>query len=544
MNNNIYVIGHKNPDSDSICSAITYADMLNRLGYSAIPCRQGPLNEETKFILKRFGQENPLLLTDARAMLKDIEMDEPTIVRVDETVHHAWHMMLKTRNRSLCVVDENNKLVGVCTASDLSRVRIHPETDLDQLMSSATLGNIARTIGGQIQYSPSYFSTNGKIYIVALDGKEASIYNMKDSIVITSSGEQKQNMVIDMGAKCLVVTCGQAVSDFVMQKASENKCAVITTQHDTMHTARVITESYAVKEIMSNKVIAFKDSDYVEDVIVRMASTRVRSYPVLDDNDNIVGAFSRYHTRNYQKRKFVLVDHSAMTQVINNIDKAEIVAIIDHHHIGDVTTSKPIEYRNQKCGCTCTIISNLYQENGMLPDKNMCGLLLSAILSDTLNFKSATTTERDKMTARWLADRAGIEDIDAYAREMLGASIALKDATPHEILNRDLKNYEIGQYKIAIGQTNYSRMEDVQAILPPFIKNLEEEQKTKGLDLLVMLFTDVMGEGSYFVFSGPLSKVVSELIESNFDEHTGFDPHIISRKQQMMPKLSAMIQEL
>ena len=201
-------------------------------------------------------------------------------------------------------------------------------------------------------------------------------------------------------------------------------------------------------------------------------------------------------------------------------------------------------YRNVKCGCTCTIISTLYQENGMLPDADMSGLLLSAILSDTLNFRSATTTEMDRVAASWLAKRAGIEDIDAYAREMLGASVSLKDSSMESILNRDLKSYEVEGYKFAIGQTNYSRMEEVQQILPQFKETLEKEQKRLKLDLLVMLFTDVMGKGSLFVFYGPLSYVIADMIQTKFDDHSGFDPSIISRKQQMMPKLSEIIKNL
>jgi len=197
-----------------------------------------------------------------------------------------------------------------------------------------------------------------------------------------------------------------------------------------------------------------------------------------------------------------------------------------------------------KCGCTCTIISTLYQENGLLPDADMSGLLLSAILSDTLNFKSLTTTESDRIAASWLAKRAGIEDIDAYAREMLGASVSLRDSSMHDILNRDLKSYEVGNYRFAIGQTNYSRMEEVQKILPEFKETLKAEQEKLKLDLLVMLFTDVMGDGSLFVFYGPLSNVIHDMIETTFDDHSGFDSKIISRKQQMMPKLSALIKTI
>lgn len=544
MNNYLYVIGHKHPDSDSICAAITYADLLCRLGKNAVACRQGPLNDETKYILKRFNQENPLLLTDARAMLKDIQLDDPTFIHADETVHHAWHVMLQTQNRSLFVMDNEDHLCGICTTSNLAKVRIHPDADLEQLMSTASLENIARTVGGTIVTKPETFHSNGTIHVITLDGREMKAFHLNHGICILSSDSDKQRMCIDAGAKLLVITCGQFVDQGVLEYAKDKQCAIIKTDFDTMHTARTITESYSVSEVMTRHIISFQDDEFVDDVAVKMNNSRVRSYPVINEDGKIIGAVSRYHTRNYRRRKFALVDHSAMNQAINYLDQAEVVAIVDHHHIGDVQTDAPIEYRNHRCGSTCTIISQLYQENGMLPNAEMSGLLLSAVLSDTLNLKSATTTDEDKLTVKWLAQRAGIEDVDAYAREMLGASVALTDAAPHDILTRDLKTYEIGKYRFAIGQTNYSHMEEVQKILPEFRKNLEKEQAEKKLDLMVMLFTDVMGEGSLFVYYGPLSYVLNDLIKTKFDEHSGFDPNIISRKQQLMPKLSQIIKNI
>lgn len=541
MNHYTYVIGHKHPDSDSICAAITYADLLNRTGRPAVACRQGPLNEETKFILKRFNQENPLLLTDARARLKDIDLDQPATILPEETVHHAWHLMLKTQYRQLIVVDRNKNLCGICTTSDLSRVRIHPDADLDQLMSTASLANIARTIGGKVVCEPEEFHQSGKVHVITLDGEETYRYDFKDSIVIMSSGREKQMQMMEMDVKCLVITCSVKAEQSVVDAAKERGCAIIETDHDTMHTARVITESYSVDQIMTKDPVSFPDTEYVEDVAAKMMSSRVRAYPVTDADGKVIGSVSRYHTRTYHKLRFALVDHSAKNQTINNLDKAYLTAIVDHHHIGDVQTDHPIEYRNHRCGCTCTIISTLYQENGLLPDAEMSGLLLSAILSDTLNFKSATTTDEDRLAVSWLAKRAGIENVDEYAREMLGASVALKDSTPHEILNRDLKTYSIGKYKFAIGQTNFSHVEEVQAIIPDMKENVKKEQAENRLDLMVMLFTDVMGEGSYFVYYGPLEGIMKDVIKTQFDQHSGFDPKIISRKQQLMPILSELI---
>ena len=544
MNNNIYVTGHRHPDSDAICASLAYTNLLNRTGKQAVSCRQGPLNEETKFILKRFGLENPLLMTDARAKLKDIDLDQPVTIRMDDTVHHAWHVMLENQSRSLYVIDAEGQLVGVCTTSDLSRVRTHPDADLNELMATAPLASIARTIGGKIIHEPEMWSCNGKVFIITLEEYESLKYDLKDSIAMMSSGEEKHKAMLERGIRCLVLTCGQHASEEVIAKAKEKGCAIIETNNNTMHAARIITESYSIERIMTPEVIVFHDDEYVEDAAKKMRNSRVRSYPVLNERNELVGSLTRGHTINYKRRKIALVDHSAVNQSMNNIDKGEIVAIVDHHHIGDIQTNLPIEYRNHRCGCTCTIINTLFKENGLVPEQPIAGIMMSAILSDTLNFRSATTTQEDKDTVKELAKIAGIDDIDAYAAEMLGASVALTASTPSEILNRDLKNYEIGKYKFAIGQTNYSRIDEVQKLLPEFLPNMQAEQQKNRLDLLVMLFTDVLGRGSQFYFFGPLSYVMNSVLETVYDDHSGFDPNIISRKQQMMPKLSEIIKNL
>ncbi|RRC93640.1 putative manganese-dependent inorganic diphosphatase [Erysipelotrichaceae bacterium OH741_COT-311] len=543
MNNTIYITGHKNPDTDSICSALAYANMKNLIGETAIACRLGPLNEESKYVLKRFGLENPLLLKDARSILSDIDIDEPLMVPMDTSVKEAWDKMLSTSNRSLVVVDKRTRIKGIISTSNLSMTRLMLDTDVNGLMAQAKLKKIAQTIEGKVVFDGEEYKTNGKVYIVTLHDREKFQSNFKGSICILSDGEEKQISLIEAGCKLLVITCGQEVSPRVINAARVKQCAIITCESDTMKVAKVINDSYPVSLIMTKNPIFFRHHEYVEDVIKKMSNTRFRSYPVVDDENHVIGQISRYHLQNYKRRRFILVDHSAKNQSINNIDDAEILEIIDHHHIGNIETTYPIYYRNQKCGCTCTIISMLYQENGLLPDAQYSGILLSAIISDTLHFKSATTTPLDIMTAKWLADRAGV-NLEEYALEMLSASVALKDLEPTKILNRDLKTYDIGKYKLAIGQTNYRNIEDIQAILADFRKNLEKEQKAKGYDLVIMMFTHVMAEGTMFVYSGPLSYLMDNVLDTKFDDHSGYSRDIISRKQQLMPKMSALLKEI
>ena len=544
MEDNILIFGHKNPDTDSICSALAYAEMKRRVGENAIACRLGPLNEETKFILKKFGFENPLLMKDARSQLRDIEMDTPNFINENASVNEAWKTIAKSNNISLFVMSDENKIVGILSTSNLSMVRMNEKKEMHRLMATASLQAISKTVEGSIVVEPTTYSDNGRVYVVTLNESSDYDQDFKGSICILSDGHQKQKQLINVGAKCLIITCNEQVDSEILRLATAKNCGIITTKLDTMAVATVVQESFAIKNIMTTDIIYFKDDEFVEDVASKMMKSRVRSYPVLDLEGNVIAAISRFHLQNYKRKRFVLVDHSAKNQAINNIMDASIEEIIDHHHIGDIQTEKPIFYRNMKCGCTATIISILYQENGLLPDEKYSGILLSAILSDTLNFKSATTTELDKVTASWLAKRAGIEDMDAYAKEMLSASVSLTDALPSELLNRDLKHYEMGKYKIAVGQTNYVNMADVQLILPEFKENMEKEQQDRKLDLLVMVFTHVLAEGSLLLFYGPLSYVMKDIVEINFDDNSGYDKDIISRKQQLIPKLSMYVKSL
>ena len=543
MQQYVYIVGHKNPDTDSICSALAYAELKQRLGVHAIPCRLGPLNEETKYVLKRFGLENPLLLKDARSQLRDIDIDEPTLITTKTSLKEAWDVLFKARNKSLFVLDEQQKLTGIVSTSNLASPRMMSDELMHKLMKTASLSSLAKTINGEIDYEPKNFKTNGKVFIVTLNDGTKFEENFRHSITILSDGNRKQRQLLEMGTRCMIITCDQEISPDNLELARKQDCAVIRTPWDTMKVAKVINEAFPVESLMSRNPITFQDDEYVDDVAKKMANTRYRSYPVLDIEGKAVGAVSRYHLLNYRRKKFILVDHSAKNQAINNIDDAEIEEIIDHHHIGNIETSYPIFYRNQRCGCTCTIIAQLYKENGIIPSAQMAGIMMIAIISDTLHFKSATTTQLDKDVAYGLAEIAGV-DLDHYADEMLSASVALKESTPTQILNRDLKTYDMGKYKIAIGQTNYKNIEDIQAILPAFRQQLEKEQTAKQFDLMVMMFSHIMAEGTMFVYSGPLSYVMNEIIDTKFDDNSGYDHEIISRKQQLMPKLSVILKQM
>lgn len=542
MLNPIFVIGHKNPDTDSICSAMAYANLKQLLGENAIACRLGPLNEESKFVTKYFKVEGPLLIKDARAQLRDIDMDQPKTIHVNATVKQAWDMILGTSNRSLIVVDDDNNLQGIISTSNLSTTRLLMEEDLSELMSQAKAQDICDTVDGRLVFEPNSFKTCGKVYITTHLDRE-KVENLEGSICLISYGQEEQIKIIKEGCKCLIATCGQFINDKVIEAAKANNCALISCFEDTMKVARMVSEAYSIGLIMTKNPITFKDTEFVNDVSKKMSTTRFRSYPVLNEYGDIVGQVSRFHFQNYRRKKFILVDHSAKNQSINNVDDAEILEIVDHHHIGNIETDYPIYFRNQKCGCTATIISTMYQEHGLLPDKTFSGVLLSAIISDTLHFKSKTTTPIDISTAKWLAERAGV-DLEKYAHELLSSSVDIKDADLRVILKRDLKVYDMGRYRIAVGQTNYRNIEDIQVILDEFRQLLKNEQTSKQYDLIIMMFTQVMADGTMFVYTGPLSYIMDQVVDTRFTEDSGYDSDIISRKQQLVPKMSQILKRL
>ncbi len=543
MKDTIYVVGHRNPDSDSICSAIAYAELKKALGEDAIACRLGPLNEETKYILKKFQFENPLLLKDARSQLKDIEIDKANYIQDTSTINKAWKEMLGTGNRSLCIINDKKEIVGVISTSNLALMRMMTDVEIETLMATTTLKAIVETVDGKAIVETKDFKFNGKVLIVTMRDGESFAEEIKGNVCVLSDNVAKQKKLIELGASCLVITYGKEVLDEVKELAQKFGCAIIETEKATMEVARVINESFSIDKLMTKNIITYQEDEYVDDVAKKMMATRFRSYPVLNAEGDLVGAISRFHLLNHRKKRFILVDHSAKNQSIKNIDQAYLEEIIDHHHIGNIETDHPIYYRNQRCGSTSTIVAKMYQENGVTPTEQVAGLMLSAIISDTLHFKSATTTPLDQSTAQWLGEIAKI-DIESYAMEMLNASVALEDATPTQILNRDLKKYDIGKYRIAIGQTNYHNIEDLQRILPEFRKNLKNEQEEKKIDLLIMMFTHVMAEGSMVVYSGPLSYIMDTVVSTRFDESSGYDADIISRKQQLVPKLSRLLKDM
>ena len=536
----ITVIGHKNPDTDSIASSLAYAELKRKLGFNAIAGRLGTLNEETKFATRYFNIDAPNVIKDARKTLGEIKMDEPVLIHYKKSCNDALKKVIQTNNKTLFVVDDNEELVGITSVSDLSSLRLMPKEKRDHLFQNTNLELISHDLNGELVYKSENFSSNGIVNVASI-----STFDYLDvvshSVFILPVNEELAYKAIANKAACLIFAHGDELSIELIDEAMRHDVSIIKTNSSIMDIAMNIYEAIPVSSVMTTNIKTYQKDEYVDDVAKSIVNTRFRSYPVLDGK-KILGAVSRYHLFKYPRKKLILVDHSSKAQSIDNIDSAEIVEIIDHHHIGNIETNKPIYYRNQCCGCTCTIIFQMYKENCLLPCKSIAGMMLSAIISDTLNFKSETTRSEDIEAAKQLAKIAEV-DLDTYAKELLDSSVNLKDADVRELISKDLKRYEFGKTRIAVGQTNYRNIDDIQLRLKEIQKTMDEEQVANGYDLMIMMFTHVMGEGTMFVYYGPKSYIMKDVIESIFDEHSGFDHNIISRKQQLIPMLTEIINQ-
>ncbi len=540
--NLVYVCGHKYPDTDSIVSALAYAHLKQRQGVNAVASRLGPINDETKYLLERFNTNQPLLLKDARATLEEIEMDDVKTITIDTTIREAMEIMGETGRQALAVVNEKNQLLGVITNSNLSYVAVGDTAHTIDMLSRTSIENITKTIEGKLVYAPLDFNFNGKVSIVAIAATRLQHYEVKDRLVIIGNDSEAQLEAIEKGAAGIITVWTDMIAPSVIEKAKEHGTAVIMSSLGTLNTSRFIFFSASVKEVMTKDLVFFNKSEYVEDVGKRMLKTRYRSYPVVDDQNRIYGFVSRYHVLNRQNKRLILVDHNEYSQSVEGIEEADILEVIDHHRIGDVSTSKPILFRNEIIGSTASIITKIFEEQGIDIPKNMAALLLGALISDTLNFKSPTTTHQDHKIGARLAEIAELEQ-EAFARDIFGVTTSLKKKSYADIINQDVKKFMIKGQNVMVSQVVVYEFGEVKKIVDDFYTGMEEYVKAHYLDLLVVVFTSVSDNGSIILGAGELKPAVLEAFPNEKNETISFYSDVVSRKNQIIPRISLAIEQ-
>lgn len=536
----IYITGHRHPDTDSIVSAIAYAQFKERKGIHALPCRLGEINAETRYLLNRFNVEEPMLFEDARATLDEIDIDEPVTISPMTTMMEALQMMTDQNKQSLSVVTEQNKLMGMVTKSDLANIGLGDTALSIKLLKDTPTEFIAKTINGQVLYDDEDRHFNGKVSIIAIAETRLRNYELKDRLVIVGNDQDAQITAIAKGAGMLVVVWTDEVAEEVLEMAKIYHCPIIKSGHGTMNTTRYLFFAPPVKLIMKTDLISFNINEFVEEVGKKLVKSRYRCYPVVDDDNRLCGYVSRYHILNQHNKQVILVDHNEYSQSVKSIEKADLLEVIDHHRVSDIATHRPIFFRNEIIGSTAAIITSIYMENQMSIPKPLAGLLLGAILSDTLKFKSPTTTEKDMGMAKALAEIAEL-DIEQFAKEMFKVSSNITGKAANELLNQDVKQFDIDGKKVAIAQViayQVSEARDIEAELQTVMK---EFAASKGLDLIVCVFTSILENGSVFYAAGELEKAVVEAFPDKVGETHSFQEDILSRKNQIVPMLSRAI---
>ena len=541
----VYVVGHKNPDTDSICSAIAYAELKKQItGKNYVAKRAGEVSEETRYVLDYFHVEEPALLQNVFQQLKDVDIRKIDGVSSQASIKEAWAMMRENSIRTLPVLHEQ-KLEGIITIGDIANS--YMELYDSYLLSDARTQyrSIMNTLDGKIVTGNEHaYFVKGKVVIAASSPDMMENFIDEDDLVIVGNRYESQLCAIEMDASCLVICQGAEVSKTIRKLASERDVVIISTPHDTFTTARLINQSIPVKYFMTKEHLStFHMNDYLEEVRDVMSKKRYRDFPVIDKKGRFTGFISRRRLLKPRRKQVVLVDHNEKTQAVDGIEEAEILEIIDHHRIGNLETMGPVYFRNQPLGCTATIIYQMYQENQITPSRETAGLLCAAIISDTLLFQSPTCTPMDEATARTLAQIAGI-NIDEFAKEMFKAGSNLANKSVSEICFQDFKEFHVNELTFGVGQINSMSSEELQEIREKVCPELPDVLKESGLDMVFFMLTNIVDQSTELLCcGGSAGQTVIDAFELPEDTDQIVLNGVVSRKKQLIPTLVSELQQ-
>ena len=498
------VIGHKNPDTDSICSAICYAALKSKItGNEYVAGRAGHVNEETQYVLNYFHVEAPQLIESVKTQVKDIEIRATKGVDRNISLKKAWNLMQDAHVVTLPAVSEKGVLEGLITVGDITKSYMNVLDSSILSKAHTQYKNILETLeGAMVVGDENDYFDQGKVLIAAANPDMMEYYISEHDLVILGNRYESQLCAIEMEADCIIVCEGAAVSMTIRKLAQEHGCTVMTTPYDAYTAARLINQSMPIGHFMKTEdLITFEDSDCIDDVKEVMASKRHRDFPVLDKDGKYLGMISRRNLLGAKGKQIILVDHNEKNQAVDGLENADIQEIIDHHKLGTVETISPVFFRNQPVGCTATIVYQMYHENNVEIDKATAGMLCSAIISDTLLFRSPTCTPIDKMAATDLAKIAEI-DMDRYAADMFSAGSNLRGKSNDEIFYQDFKLFNSGKTSYGVGQIsslNADELVELKERLLPFLKKPHEEH---GVDMIFFMLTNILTESTSLLCEG------------------------------------------
>ena len=536
----VLVIGHKNPDTDSICSAICYAHLKRKLtGEPYIACRAGAVNNETKFVLRRFGVEEPQLIESLEPRVSDVQYRRIDGVSSHVSLKTAWEHMRDCQVQTLPVLSKWGQLKGIITLGDIARFYMEDQGADALAEANTSYRNIVDTLKGEMVVGdPEGHFTNGKVVVAAANPDVMEDYIDPGDMVILGNRYESQLSAVQMNAGCIVVCLGAKVSKSIQSMAADAGCTVIASPLDTYTCAKLINQAVPVRHIMkTDDIIYFREDRLVSDVKEAVSKRRIRYFPILDNQGRYSGILSQRNLLDYEKQQVILVDHNEKGQAVDGIGDADVIEVIDHHRIDAVETINPIYFRNQPLGCTATIVAMMYQENGIEIIPTIAGLLCSAILSDTLMFRSPTCTPTDQAVARTLAKVAEI-NIEEYAASMFNAGSQLKDKTPDEIFHNDYKRFQVADKSIAVSQLTGVSRQELDRVREEMLPYLRDLLPRSSMDMLFLMITDILDQSSELLFVGPRTKeIVEEAFGTPAGEYSVQLPGVVSRKKQVVAPL-------
>lgn len=541
----VYVIGHKNPDTDSICSAVAYAELKNLLyggGYCA--ARAGQINQETQYVLNYFQAQAPIYVADVMTDVTDIEIRKTQGVTGDISLKKAWNMM-----RALGVVTlpitENQRLQGLITIGDIANAYMDVYDNCILSVAKTPYKNILETLDAELLLGDiNAIYDKGEVVIAAANPDVMEEYIHEGDMVILGNRYESQLCAIEMNAACIIVCMGSKVSKTIQKLAQEHNCSIIVTPHDTFTVARMINQSMPISHFMKREnLVTFKVNEKTEDIKGIMGQKRYRDFPILDLDGNYIGMISRRNLLNLRKKRVILVDHNEASQTVDGIAFADIMEIIDHHRIGTLETLEPVYFRNQPVGCTATIIYQMYQENGVKISKKIAGLLMAAIISDTLMFRSPTCTSIDRMAAEKLSEICGVE-IEEFAIDMFSAGSDMSSRTPKEIFNQDKKKFQVGDHSFIVAQINSMNAIELEEVKEKLVPYLEEKFDGLGVNMCFVMLTNIVKEDTELLCFGEKAKdVARSAFQLPADLETIVLKGLVSRKKQLIPSIVTVLQQ-
>ncbi len=544
----VWVIGHKNPDTDSICAAISYAYLKNQLGGADyIPKKAGEINSETAYVLNRFGVEEPETVEDVGTQVKDIELRHTKGVSNHYSLKKAWELMLSEDVVTLPIVTQNQMLEGVIVNGDIaySYMDVYDNNELSRARTQYK--NIIETLKGHMLCGNEHgYFIKGKVVVAS--GSEETLRNEieDDDLVILGDVRERQLIALEENPSCMIVAGVTVVDPDVISLAQKIDCVLITTEYDTFTTARLIHQSMPIKHFMKkDNLVTFDLDDYIDDVRETMSGVRHRDFPVVDENRRYVGMFSRRNLLNMQKKRVILVDHNEKSQAVEGIEQAEILEIIDHHKIGSLETIQPIYFRNQPLGCSSTIIYLMYMEKDVIIPKEMAGLMLSAILSDTLMFRSPTCTPMDREVGEALAKIAGV-DYEELALHMFEAGSDFSKKSVEEIFYQDFKVFHVDDDTFAVAQVSAVSGTQLESIREKLASYMETVLNNMQLDMVFVMMTNIIDQSTELLYYGSNAE---NIVSSTFgadklsDRNSAILPGVVSRKKQLIPPMMETMQQ-